>query len=489
LYIYTSKEIKEIDALAEKQGMPPFSLMENAGSGLFREIASICKKEETIAVFAGKGNNGGDGIVLSRYLIQNGYSVDLIFPLGEPKTKESLQHFSYFKACGFEAAPFDKNKKYDWMIDCLLGAGSHFPLREDLKDLLEWIGTQGSKVISVDLPTGVSSDTGEVDDNAIKADHTLAIHGYKPSCFLFPSAEYYGKTKVVEIGLPHTSDWRVWTEADVKRDWPKRGPNAHKGTFGTGLLIAGSDDMPGSAALCAIGAIRFGVGKLMVSTTRHASTVISSFVPEATFTFKGLEGLAQEELEKQYSAVAMGPGLYPDEKLEQFISKLLKQDVPVILDAGALKEREYPERSEPVILTPHPGEFSRLIQKPSKEVQSNRLELASKFARDHQVHVVLKGEYTIIAFPDGSGYINKTGNASLAKGGTGDTLTGILLASLGNHKEVKTALANAVYIHGRCSDVWVEKNGAQTLAAHDFGMLLPEVCHNFEKALDEASFS
>jgi NAD(P)H-hydrate epimerase len=227
----------------------------------------------------------------------------------------------------------------------------------------------------------------------------------------------------------------------------------------------------------------------MVSTTRHASSVISSFVPEATFTFKGLEGLAKEELEKQYSAVAMGPGLHPDEKLEQFISKLLGMDVPVILDAGALMEREYPERSEPVILTPHPGEFSRLIQRPAKEVQLNRMELARQYAQDHQVHVVLKGEYTVIAFPDGSGYINKTGNASLAKGGTGDTLTGILLASLGNHIDEKAALANAVFIHGLCSDVWVEKHGTQTLAAHDFARLLPEVCHRYETDMDDACLS
>jgi NAD(P)H-hydrate epimerase len=485
MHIYTSKQIKEVDAIAEQQGMLPFALMENAGSGLFRKISAICKKGEAIAVLAGKGNNGGDGIVLTRYLKQNGYSAELIFPVGEPKTKESLQHLTHFKACGFEIAPFDKNKKYDWIIDCLLGAGSQLPVRGDLKDTLGWIRTQESKVISVDLPTGVASDTGDADESVIKADYTFAIHGFKPSCFLFPSSEYYGIAEVVEIGLSHTSNWRIWTEADVKKNWLKRGANAHKGTFGTGLLIAGSDDMPGSAALCSIGAIRFGIGKLMVSTTRHASAVISSFVPEATFTFLERDELVQDDLEKMYSAVAMGPGLHPNEKLEQCISTLLEKDVPLILDAGALMKREYPERSEPVILTPHPGEFSRLLERSSKEIQSNRIELASQFAQHHKVHVVLKGEYTVIAYPDGSGYVNTTGNASLAKGGTGDTLTGILLSSLCNHVDGKAALANAVFIHGLCSDVWVEKHGAQTLAAHDFSRLLPDVCHRFERGMDE----
>ena len=162
--------------------------------------------------------------------------------------------------------------------------------------------------------------------------------------------------------------------------------------------------------------------------------------------------------------------------MEQFISDILEKPIPIILDAGALSKREYKPRSHATILTPHPGEFSRLTGKTSKEIQLNRINLASEYAQQNGVIIVLKGKYTVIAFPDGSGYINVTGNSALSKGGTGDTLTGMLLASVGTHDRIEEAVANAVYIHGLCADEWVSYNGEQTMLAHDMGRILPEIC-------------
>jgi len=475
MYIYTSKQIKEIDSQAEQKGMSLFALMENSGNGVYQKISSLLKITDRVVILAGKGNNGGDGIVVARYLKNNGYDVRLVFPLGGPKTKIAIDHLSYFQECGYEITSFSKDLKADWIIDALLGVGSQLPLRQDLAEMTDWINQQEVNVIAIDLPTGVSSEVGEIDEHAVKANVTYSLHGYKPSTFLFPASEYYGEAIVVDIGVPHTSEWKVWCGEDVRNTLSKRSGNTHKGSFGTALLVAGSDEMPGSAALAAIGALRFGTGKLSIATTKHASTIIGPLAPEATFTFN----LQVDHLENRYSCIAIGPGLNPDEELEETILEVLKSQSPVILDAGALSVRKYEARSIPTIITPHPGEFSRLTGKRTDEVQKNRIILASEYAQENRVIVILKGKYTVMAFPDGTGYLNPTGNRALSKGGTGDTLTGMLLASVGTHESVKEAVANAVYLHGACADEWIKENGEQSMSAHDFDHLLPEICYHY----------
>ena len=216
MYIYSSKQIKEIDTQAEKMGMSLFTLMENAGNGLYHKIKSLIEVNDQILILAGKGNNGGDGIVLSRYLKINGYHVTLVFPLGEPQSKTAKEHFSYYQACGYDSEPFSKELNADWIIDALLGVGSQLPLRKDLSEVTDWINKKYAKVIAIDHPTGVSSDNGEGDEDAIRADYTFSLHGYKPSTFLYPASEHYGKVSVIDIGLPQTSTWKVWCEKDVR---------------------------------------------------------------------------------------------------------------------------------------------------------------------------------------------------------------------------------------------------------------------------------
>lgn len=475
MYIYTGQEIKEIDQRAEKKGMSLYALMENAGNGLYRELSPLLKQTDRILILAGKGNNGGDGIVLARYLRNNGYDVRLVFPLGEPQTATAKEHLHFYQACGYEVETFTRDSKVDWIVDGLLGVGSRLPLRENLAFIVDWINGQDSKIISIDVPTGVSSDDGKVDDHAVQADYTFSLHGYKPSAFLFPSSTYYGKVTAVDIGIPQTGRWRVWSEQDVKDTLPQQTGNTHKGTFGTALLVAGSDEMPGSAALAAIGALRFGVGKLSISTTRHAASIIGPLVPEATYLYD----LPMNNLQNRFSCLGIGPGLVPNDELEKMIAAILEMPFPVVLDAGALANRKYGKRPHPTILTPHPGEFSRLIGKTSKEIQEDRLQYASEYAKENGVIVVLKGQYTVIAFPNGTGFVNVTGNRALSKGGTGDTLTGMLLAGVCTHEKVEEAVANAVYLHGVCADLWTSRYGEQTMTAHDFAKMLPEVCRQY----------
>jgi ADP-dependent NAD(P)H-hydrate dehydratase len=272
-----------------------------------------------------------------------------------------------------------------------------------------------------------------------------------------------------------------WTEENVRATLPKREASGHKGTYGTGLLLAGSRDMPGAALLSGLGAMRSGIGKLEIGTDEEVIPYVVPVLPEATYLRNGLQKTASRSVDlAKYKAIAAGPGIEPNEETEMAIHQLMKSKSPVILDAGALTERMYDERQEPVILTPHPGEFSKITGVDLKELQQNRSHHASIWSENLGVTIVLKGNETIIAFPDGEAWTNPTGNSALAKGGTGDTLTGMMLGMLCCHKEWRYAVLNAVYLHGVCADKWSEQRSAHTMLAHELTELLPEVWKGFE---------
>lgn len=273
----------------------------------------------------------------------------------------------------------------------------------------------------------------------------------------------------------------VWSGEDVRQHLPRRSDDSHKGSYGTALLVAGSPGMPGAAVLAALGAMRSGLGKLVVATSRESMVPVSTFVPEATFEFDLPDRLEEPEFPfGDYRAIAVGPGMLPDALTEQAVARLLETGKPLVLDAGALSERSYAKAEAPVILTPHPGEFSRITGVPAAELQQNRASHAAEWARKLQVTIVLKGHETITAFPDGAVFKNPTGNAALAKGGTGDTLTGMLLGMLCCHDNWRHAVLNAVHLHGACADEWIKTRSAHTLLAHELTDLLPVVMKRME---------
>lgn len=277
-------------------------------------------------------------------------------------------------------------------------------------------------------------------------------------------------------------DIPVWSKELVRRHFPHRQPESHKGTYGTALLIAGSPGMPGAAILASSAAMRSGVGKLVVATARESITSIASHVPEATFEPALMEQINDPELDlSSYKAIAIGPGMLPDPKTEAAVNLLLELGKPLVLDAGALSERPYGKTEAPVILTPHPGEFSRITGVPAAELQHQRAHHASTWAVKLGVAIVLKGQNTVIAFPNGETYLNATGNSSLAKGGTGDTLTGMLLGMLCCHDNWRHAVLNAVHLHGACADEWTKTRSAHTLLAHELTELLPTVMKGYEQ--------
>lgn len=272
-----------------------------------------------------------------------------------------------------------------------------------------------------------------------------------------------------------------WDKEKVKSTLPVRTAAGHKGSFGTGLLIAGTRDMPGAALLAGLGAMRSGLGKLEIAAEPDVIPMILPSLPEATYIRKIEEKFTSPDFNlAAYKAIAIGPGKIPNDQMEQNLAQLFQSEVPLVLDAGALSKRSYPKRNGPTILTPHPGEFSRISGIPVEQFASEKSEYAKQLAKELDAAIVLKGLDTVIAFPDGETWVNPTGNSALAKGGTGDTLTGMMLGMLCCHENWKHAVLNAVYLHGACADQWTTKKSPHTLLAHELSGLLPEVWKNFE---------
>ncbi len=479
MYIYHGEDIKRVDASAEWKGMTTFTLMENSGKALFRALEKRVTKKQRILVLAGKGNNGGDGIVLARYLKHNGYQCDLHFPVGMCETQAAIEHFRYFVSSGFGEVELLR-KSADVIVDALLGVGTRLPLSNDILKAVSWANSREAYKVAVDLPTGILADSGKTDLVAFQADLTLSLHGFKPSAFLEGSIEYYGEKEALDIGVEQDSRLRIWTGEDVTSTLLKRHGGANKGTFGTGLLVAGNDEMPGSAVLASLGAMRSGIGKLMVATSKKARSIIAGRVPECTYMHKGLKQLEKGVIPEGVAAAAIGPGLDDEQMIERALQTLFNSSLPLVLDAGALKERTYPKREAATIVTPHPKEFSKMTGLSVQDIQHNRLDAASSFAKENGVIVVLKGRNTVIAFPDGDLLVNPTGNTGLAKGGTGDTLTGMILGFLSSYEDVKQAVANAVYLHGACADYLCETLSAAGILATDVSDALPYVMKQFE---------
>lgn len=515
MYIYTAEQIRHIDAEAEQLGLNQFTLMENAGRGVFEQIQRLVEKDKSIGIVAGQGNNGGDGIVLARYLHAAGYTVSLMFPLGEPISEVAKAHLSYYLSRGYSVSQWDETMTCDVIIDALLGIGTRLPLPKQIIRIIAWANNQRALRIAIDLPTGVLADYGNVEEDDLQesttdkttsfhADYTFSLHGVKPSAFLYPSSYYYGKLEVVPIGLEQinlavnrkddsTSNAKtklnyqksinyikVISEEEVRKTLPNRHSSSHKGTFGTSLIVAGSDEMPGSVALSAIGSIRSGTGRLIIGTSKEVIPIVAAHVPEATFIANGLEKIANGEIPEKIAATAIGPGLTDTELTQKALNLLMKLPIPIVVDAGALEKRSSWSANGPVIITPHPGEFSRLTGHDIRTIQQNRIELAVEFSQKHKLIVVLKGEYTVIAFPTGRAYINQTGNTGLAKGGSGDVLTGILVSFLATHDNVERAVVNAVYVHGLCANEWAKKYSEASMTASDFAKLLPQVLKKLE---------
>ncbi|WP_082235569.1 NAD(P)H-hydrate dehydratase [Halobacillus massiliensis] len=481
--IVTAQEMYEWDRLAiETAGMPGSMLMENAGRAVCEELESKIQPNDQVMVLIGGGNNGGDGFVIARTLKNRGYHVQAWQVVPDEKIKgDALVHKKLYVQSGYTVHPFEdlsswekELHKADVIIDAMLGIGVKGSLRPPFVEIVPIINEHQAYTIAVDIPSGVPADEGINDFKGIQADFTAVIAAPKQSVFLEHTSPFYGEWRVVEIGLPSTilsnPQCSHWTADDVKATLPDRQALSHKGSHGKGLAVGGAFHMPGSIAMTARAALRSGIGLLTVATPEEAVPLVSSFVREATYLPIGAEAADFSG----FNGVAFGMGIGREEKSSFLLDELINgTEGPLLIDADGLyhfKEKlgTMPGPNRPIVLTPHPGEFAHLTGHSIPEILASPYSISRDFARRYGVYVVLKGPNTIITAPDGRQRVDTSGNAGLAKGGSGDVLSGVLLALMLQSDSVFDALANGCVIHGLTAEhLTAEEHSMRGLLASD----------------------
>jgi NAD(P)H-hydrate epimerase len=442
--------------------------MESAGAAVAARALALASTTGRFFVLCGPGNNGGDGAVAGRVLLEKGRTVQVL------------------RADPEEWHPLAEPQAGDVVVDALFGIGLNRPLLGSYSaacDRIQAWRKRGARVLAVDVPSGLQSDSGQPLGACVQADETLTFGTLKPGLVTEPGAGFAGKVTVVDIGLPElTSTPYAWLleDADVHGVLPRREANSHKGTFGHLLLVAGSPGKSGAAALAGMAALRSGAGLVTVATPESQVDQVLGHAPELMgLALEATGGLGPQDAERllpelpRMSAIAVGPGIPRGGETAEFLSRLLAAtSVPVVLDADALNALEgrldvLASAKGPVVLTPHPGEMARLTGLSAAEIQKTRIPRARTFAQRHKVVLALKGARTVVALPSGEVRVNPTGNPGLAKGGTGDVLTGVIGALLAQRLEPADAASAGVYVHGLAADKAVATRGQAGLLASD----------------------
>lgn len=495
MHVVSREEMQAIDHYTiEFIGLQSAVLMENAGREIFRKLFPLLSKEDRIGVVVGKGSNGGDGFVLARYLIEQSFQTEVwVVPDKTDIMGDTTQQMAIFLRSGggvrfvqddwalFSEAMGDSTV----IIDALLGTGIQGEPRQPYLDVIRHINRSNAKIVAIDLPSGVPANGGRFDHDAVRANHTFTLQCPKLGMYTQPAARHFGDDHILDIGIPTMAfkkldiKRRLWTKEDVLKTLPRRDPFSHKGTFGKGLLIAGSEDMPGAAVLSAKAALRSGIGLLTVSAPEEIRAVIAAHVVEATYASR--EGMTLDK----FDGIALGPGLGRNGAGAKLTREILMHDgAPLLIDAdGLFHVKEHLSlikgRKHPVILTPHPGEMAKLADLTIEEVENDRFDLAKTFAEEHHVTLVLKGKYTLISTPDGRQVVNETGNPALAKGGTGDVLTGMIFAFMLQSDDLLAAVSNAVALHGAVAEhLTLQGHSMLDVLASDVIDGIPMVLHN-----------
>jgi hydroxyethylthiazole kinase-like uncharacterized protein yjeF len=488
--VLTASQMREVDRRTAGMGIPGIVLMENAGHRVVEFLAERCAPlaAERIVVLCGKGNNGGDGMVVARQLHTrfNPQALHVVLLAAPEELKgDAAANYRMLAACGCpvlgeipEAA-----RNATLVLDALLGTGITGPATGRMLEGIREIqtGFPLAKVVAVDIPSGMPSDSGEPAGEFVCADYTVTFTAPKVGQVLPPNCDGVGELVVGPIGSPpelYENDDGVFLsliEPDMFDDLlAPRPPGGHKGTFGHVLVVAGSREKSGAAAMTGLGALRAGAGLVTVASQASAIPVIASHAPE--LMTEPLEEADLKTIAEGKTVIAMGPGLGRGPHIESLVTRALAEfEQPMVLDADALVGHASGLPGRVRVLTPHPGEMSRLTGKTTAEIQSDRVGAARAFATDRHVTLVLKGQRTVIAFPDGRVWINPTGTPALGTGGSGDVLTGMIAGFLAQFPgEPDQAVAAAVYLHGLAGEIGARAVGEKCLIATDILRYLPD---------------
>ncbi len=478
----TNEQMKRAEKNADESGIPYLQLMKNAGQACFNRITQLADgvKDKNVVVLSGRGNNGGDGIVITDLLLEAGANAVLIFVSDLPKSECARLCYSIYET-GLNVSLYAHQKENvkrvlensEMVIDCVFGTGFHGQLDESLSDLFRFINEEcGAMKISIDVPSGCNSDTGEIAENAFRPDFTITLGAVKKGLYSHPCFEHCGVLLLADIGIPQScydGCEAVLTDEMIREFIPERKTVSHKGSYGSLLNIAGSARYTGAALLSTDAALHMGVGLCTLATPARVVNAIASAVPETTYLpldcgddgFLNSNGTAELKrflTDGKFSAVSIGCGLGNSAETADATEFVIKNaDCPVIVDADGLNAispniNVLKESKKGVIVTPHPAEFSRMTGKTVAQIQSDRISAAKAFAEEYGAVTVLKGVNTVIAAPTGEAFVNTTGNAGLAKGGSGDVLTGIIASLTAQGADLFYGAVLGVYLHGLAAD-------------------------------------
>ncbi len=488
--VLSATQTREADAYSiQNEPIPSVDLMERASHAFANKFTELAGRGHRLYVFCGTGNNGGDGLAVSRLLIKQGFDVR-VFVVGTPEKgspdfKINLERLEALTSVSqvHSANHFPRLDKHDIVIDALFGSGLSRPLEGLFANLVNHINESKSNIYSIDIASGLFADQPPQGKAIIEPLHTISFQCPKAAFFHPSSKSYTGQWHVVDIGLDQgfiksLEVDQYYSEAeDFYSVVPRRSKFDHKGDAGRVKIVSGSKGKMGAAVLCARAALRTGAGLVFVQTPACGRDVLQASVPEAmVLEDKGMEVITEIEV-GDYDAIALGPGLDTKEDTRKAVRTFLeKGSSPVIIDADGLNilslDKDLLKRVPPQsILTPHPGEFKRLVGEWSNDFE--KIELLRKFATDHQFNVLLKGAYSVVCSSSGDCHYNCSGNPGMATGGSGDVLTGVIAALLGQLKKPFEALHLGVFLHGLAGDLAAENIGTTGMIASDIIDKLP----------------
>ncbi|MFA5354502.1 MAG: NAD(P)H-hydrate dehydratase [Thermodesulfovibrionales bacterium] len=520
--VVTAAEMREIDrATIEAFGIPGLVLMERAGLSVAAQVRELAPGKGIICL-CGTGNNGGDGLVAARILHNEGFPVRAMI-LSEGRALSPDCGTQYRIACAMGVPVEFREQISDpeilsagLIVDAVFGTGLTRPVSAGLSRIFEQVNSSPAPVISVDIPSGISSDTGKVMGAAIEAQKTVTFGLPKRGHLLWPGAEYRGRLFVKDIGFPRsllTSESLSLAMAEpgtLSVAIRKRQKHSHKGDYGHILIVAGSPGKTGAALMAARACLRAGAGLVTLGVPQSLietfqNRVLEEMIIPRPDDDKGM--ISREALEdilgfcnSRADILAIGPGLGVSEDTGELLKGLITESwIPLVIDADGLNAIENPAllsgARAPVILTPHPGEMARLMQKTEDRAQSTeeiregiekeRIGTARAFSEKTGAYLVLKGVPTITSGPSGKAVINTSGNPGMATAGSGDVLTGVISGLLGQGLSPMEAAVTGVWLHGHAGDLAAAEKGEQSLIASDIIAFLPKSIASLMKAGDD----
>ena len=513
--IVTAAEMRAIDRdTTERFGVRSLTLMENARAAVADYVLTHHPTARRIVVFCGKGNNGGDGFVAARRLHEQGKSVQVIL-LADPADLSGDAAVMFDKVPGVVTAMYSSeglkgermqsSLQADLYLDAILGTGFKPPVRGPYAEAIAIMNAGNVPTIAVDIPSGADADAmGPQAGTMARADAIVTFTAPRPAHVF--SLLALGPTVVAEIGSPEEAiasaqQLNVITARDIAHLVAPRPVESNKGNYGHVLVVGGSLGKAGAAAMAGMAALRAGAGLATVATPKSVLPTVAGFHPELmteplpeteTGSIAAAAAGQLDELVKAKAVVAIGPGISRHPQTAELVRRLVPTcQVPMVVDADGLnafqgRAEELEGTGRSLVITPHPGEMARLVGCSIAEVQKDRLGVARKFARAHELIVVLKGHRTLVVRPDGEAWVNTTGNPGMSTGGTGDILTGMVAGLMAQHpQEVLAAVLAAVHLHGLAGDVMREKVGEHSLVATDLLQGLPEAFRRARLAAQE----